>query len=114
LAQAQQALNQLTSPSAIANAQQAVVTAKTNLINAQYVSMATRPPVPTSRPSIMPMPPWPWRKTTEPPNWQLRSDVGRSLDQSDRRQAYRDLYAAQQAYNTALANYNAISRNPIH
>ena len=37
LAQAQQALNQLTSPSAIANAQQAVVTAKTNLINAQYV-----------------------------------------------------------------------------
>ena len=37
LAQAQQALNQLTSPSAIANAQQALVTAQTNLTNAQYV-----------------------------------------------------------------------------
>ena len=37
LAQAQQALNELTSPSAIANAQQALVTAQTNLINAQYV-----------------------------------------------------------------------------
>ena len=37
LSQAQQALNELTSPAAIATAQQAVVTAKTNLINDQYI-----------------------------------------------------------------------------
>ena len=64
LSQAQQALNELTSPSAIATAQQALVTAQTNLVNAQICPQRRLSRlVPTSRPSIMPRPPWPWRKT---------------------------------------------------
>ena len=110
LAQAQQALNQLTSPSAIANAQQAVVTAKTNLINAQYVLNGNQA-AGTNQSAINNAYAALALAQNRLNSAQLNYDPmsGAPLTNPIAAQAYRDLYAAQQARNTALANYNAIS-----
>ena len=110
LAQAQQALNQLTSASAIATAQKAVVTAQKNLINAQaslngdlqagsnqsaidnaYAALALAQS----------------KLTLKQQNYQNMANT--PLSSPIAAQGYQDLYAAQQAYNTALTNYNAVA-----
>jgi RND family efflux transporter MFP subunit len=109
LAQAQQALNQLTSPSAIANAQQAVVTAQTNLINAQYVLngdqvAGTNQSAVNNAYAALALA---QNKLNENElNYQPMSSA--PLTNPIAAQAYRDLYAAQQARDTAQANYNSI------
>ena len=110
LATAQQALNQLTSPSAIANAQQALVTAQTNLANAQYVlngdlvAGSNQSAIDNAQAALALAQ---TRLTENQTNYQKIS--GAPLTNPIAAQAYRDLYAAQQAYNTALVNYNTIS-----
>jgi RND family efflux transporter MFP subunit len=110
LAQAQQALNQLTSPSAIANAQQALVTAQLNLANAQYVlngdmvAGSNQSAIDNAQAALA----LAQTKLTENQNNYQKMSLA-PLTEPNAAQAYRDLYAAQQAYNTALANYNAVS-----
>jgi HlyD family secretion protein len=110
LAQAQQALNQLTSASAIANAQQALVTAQLNLANAQYVlngDLATgsnQSAIDNAKAALA----LAQTKLTENQNNYQKMSLA-PLTEPVAAQGYRDLYAAQQAYNTALSNYNAAS-----
>jgi RND family efflux transporter MFP subunit len=108
LSQAQQALNELTSPSAIATAQQALVTAQTNLVNAQNVlngdlaAGSNYSAVNNAQAALT------LAQTTLTENQQGYAHIsGGLLTNPVNAQAYRDLYAAQQAYNTALYNYNA-------
>ena len=110
LSQAQQALNQLTSPSAIATAQQAIITAQLNLANAQYVlngdlvAGSNQSAIDNAQAALA----LAQTKLTENQNNYQKMSLA-PLTELNAAQAYRDLYAAQQAYNTALANYNAVS-----
>ena len=110
LAQAQQALNQLTSPAAIANAQQAVVTAETNLINAQYVLNGNQA-AGTNQSAINNAYAALALAQNKLNSAQLNYDPmsGAPLTNPIAAQAYRNLYAAQQARNTAQSNYNSIA-----
>jgi RND family efflux transporter MFP subunit len=110
LSQAQQVLNQLTSASAIANAQQAVVTAQTTLINAQNIlngDMVAGSNQSAIDNAYAAMSLAQTKLTENQLNYQNMANA--PLTNPIAAQGYRDLYAAQQAYNTALANYNAIS-----
>jgi RND family efflux transporter MFP subunit len=110
LTQAQQALNQLTSPSAIAIAQQAVVTAQTNLINAQYVlngDLAAGSNYSAVNNAYAALALAQSKATLAEENYAPMS--GGSLSNPITAMAYRDMYAAQQARDTAQANYNTIS-----
>ena len=116
LAQAQQALNELTSPSAIATAQQAVVTAKTNLINDQYIlngdqNAGTNQDAINNAYAALAL------AQNKLNDAQLKYDPvsGQSLTNPAAAKLYQNLYNAKQAYNSALANYNSISAtsNPL-
>jgi RND family efflux transporter MFP subunit len=110
LAQAQQALNQLTSPSAIANAQQAIVTAQLKLANAQAVlngDMVAGSNYSAINNAQAALDQAQTTLTENQRNYQKMSLA--PLTEPIAAQAYRDLYAAQQAYNTALFNYKATS-----
>ncbi len=116
LAQAQQTLNELTSPSAIANAQQALVTAQTNLAKAQIVlngDMVTGTNYSTIDHAQAALTLAQTRLTENEQGY--TKIAGAPLTQPVAAQAYRDLYAAQQAYNTALYNLKAASSqaNPL-
>ncbi len=110
LAQAQQALNQLTSATAIATAQQAVVTAQKNLINAQSIlngdlqAGSNQSAIDNAQAALALAQ---TKLTLNQENYQKMANA--PLTDPVAAQGYRDLYAAQQAYNTALVNYNAIS-----
>ena len=116
LAQAQQALNELTSPSAIANAQQALVTAQTNLINAHYVlngastAGSDQAAINNAQAALA-------LQQTKLNTAQLAYDPisGAPLTNPTAAKLFQNLYAAKQAYNTALANYNAMAAksNPL-
>jgi RND family efflux transporter MFP subunit len=116
LTQAQQALNQLTSASAIATAQQAVVTAQTNLINDQYLLNADQTAGSNQGANNNA-----YAALTLAENRlntaQLAYDPvsGQSLTDPTVAKLYQNLYAAKLAYNTALANYNSTSAtsNPL-
>jgi len=116
LTQAQQALNELTSPAAIATAQQAVVTAKTNLMNDQYLLNAnqTAGSNQDANNNAYAALALAQNKLNDA---QLKYDPvsGQPLTDPTVARLYQNLYAAKQAYNTALANYNSISAssNPL-
>ena len=116
LAQAQQALNELTSPSAIATAQQAVVTAQTNLINAQYVlngatTAGTNQSAINNAYAALALA----QNNLNAAQNKYDPVSGQPLTNPSAAKLYQSLYNAQQAYNTALANYNAIAAksNPL-
>jgi multidrug efflux pump subunit AcrA (membrane-fusion protein) len=116
LTQAQQALNELTSASAIATAQQAVATAKKNLINDQYLLNADQTAGTNQGANNNA-----YAALTLAENRlntaQLAYDPvsGQSLTDPTVAKLYQNLYAAKLAYNTALANYNSTSAtsNPL-
>jgi HlyD family secretion protein len=110
LSQAQQALNQLTSPSAIATAQQAVVTAKQSLINAQYY-LSSDQAAGTNQAAINNAYAALALAQNKVNEAQLNYDPmsGQVLTNPIAAQAYRDLYAAQQAQAAAQATYNAMA-----
>ena len=116
LAQAQQALNELTSPSAIATAQQALVTAQTNLIDAQYVLNGDQA-AGTNQSAINNAQAALGLAQANLNAAQLKYDPvsGQPLTNPGAAKLYQSLYAAKQAYNTALANYNAMAAtsNPL-
>jgi RND family efflux transporter MFP subunit len=113
LSQAQQALNQLTSPSAIANAKLAVTTDQANVINAQA---ALNNQLYYQNPGLV--------KNeyaayviakANLDNAQTSYDnahVGQYLNNANDAQAYQKLYAAQQAYNTAEYYFSLYSQAP--
>jgi RND family efflux transporter MFP subunit len=116
LTQAQQALNELTSASAIATAQQAVATAKKNLINDQYTlntnqTAGTNQGANNNAYAALAL------AQNKLNDAQLKYDPvsGQSLTDPTVARLYQNLYAAKLAYNTALANYNSISSasNPL-
>jgi len=116
LAQAQQALNQLTSPSAIATAQQNLVTAQTNLINAQYVlngattAGSNQAAINNAQAALA-------LAQNNLNNAQNKYDPvsGQPLTNPEAAKLYQSLYSAKVAYNTALTNYNAMAAksNPL-
>ena len=113
LAQAQEALNELTSPSAIANAEMAVATAEGTVINAQATYNNTIH----------------WNNTTLAQDqyaavvlaqanldkaqaiWD-KVDTGGYITNTNQAAAYQSLYNAQQAYNTANFNFSVHSQAP--
>ncbi len=116
LAQAQQALNELTSPSAIANAQQALITAQTNLINAQYVlggatTAGTDQAAINNAQAALALA----QSNLNAAQDRYNPVSGQPLTNTGAAKLYQALYNAKQAYNTALTNYNAIaaSSNPL-
>jgi len=113
LAQAQQALNQLTSPSAIANAQLAVTTAEANVITSQAVLNSLQN----------------WDNTALIQDEYAKvvlakanldkaqtaydsANVGPYINNPGEASLYQALYNAQQAYNTAQSIYSAYSQKP--
>jgi RND family efflux transporter MFP subunit len=110
LAQAQQALNQLTSASAIATAQQAVVTTKNNLINAQYYlnsdkAAGSNQAAKNNAYAALALA---QIKLNDAQN-AYDPVSGQPLSEPSAAKLFQNLYNAQQAYNTVLTNYNAIS-----
>jgi RND family efflux transporter MFP subunit len=116
LTQAQQALNQLTSPAAIATAQQAVVTTQTNLTNAQNILNADQTAGSNQGANNNA-----YATLTLAKNKlnaaQLKYDPvsGQPLTDPAVAKLYQNLYSAKQAYATALAAYNSTSAtsNPL-
>ena len=113
LTQAQQALNQLTSPSAIATAQLAVTTAQTNVINAQAAVNNLQY----------------WQNTSLIQDYYAAyviakanldaaqskydaANVGTYINNSGEASDYQTLYNAQQAFNTAKYYYSLYSQAP--
>lgn len=113
LTQAQQALNQLTSPSAIATAQLAVTTAQTNVINAQAAVNNLQY----------------WQNTSLIQDYYASyviakanldaaqskydaANVGTYINNTGDASAYQSLYNAQQAFNTAKYYYSLYSQAP--
>ena len=113
LAQAQQALNQLTSASAIATAQQAVVTAQNNLITAEYTLNSTEA-AGTNQAAInnayAALALAQAKVDTAQANYDPMS--GQVLTNPIAAQAYRDLYAAEQNRDAALKAYNTVASKP--
>ena len=113
LAQAQQALNQLTSPSAIATAQLAVTTAQANVINAQAALGNQQY----------------WQNTALVQDQYANlviakaaldkaqaaydsANVGQYINNAGEASLYQNLYNAQQAYNTAQYYFSLYSQAP--
>ena len=110
LTQAQQALNQLTSASAIATAQQAVVTAKTNLADDQYtlniaLTAGSNQAANNNAYSALTLA----KNNLNTAQLKYQPMSGVALTNPIAAKTYQDLYTAQQAYNTALATYNSLS-----
>ena len=113
LAQAQQALNQLTSPSAIATAKLAVTTDQANVINAQA---ALNNQIYYQNPTLI--------KNEYAAYVIAKANLdkaqasydslhtGQYLNNANDAQAYQRLYAAQQAYNTAEYYFSLYSQAP--
>jgi HlyD family secretion protein len=113
LAQAQEALNELTSPTAIANAELAVTTAQANIINAQaavnneqYWQNAAL--VKDTYASYVIAKAALDKAQTSYDN----AHVGEYINNANEAQAYQALYKAQLAYNTAQFNYSLYSQAP--
>jgi HlyD family secretion protein len=113
LAQAQQALNQLTSPSAIATAELAVTTAQASVINAQAVLNGAKY----------------WQNAPLSQNQYANLVIAKAnldraqaaydqlhtggfISNTNEAAAYQALYNAQQAYNNAQFNYSMYSQAP--
>ncbi len=113
LAQAQEALNELTSPSAIANAQLAVTTDQANVINAQAALNNQQY----------------WKNNSliqdyyaayviakanldKAQNNYDNANVGQYINNADEANLYQALYNAQQAFNTAQYYYSLYSQAP--
>jgi RND family efflux transporter MFP subunit len=116
LTQAQQALDQLTSASAIATAQQAVVTAQTNLTNDQNILNADQTAGSNQGANNNAFAALTLAKN-KLNTAQLAYDPvsGQPLTNLTAARLYQNLYIAKQAYATALAAYNSTSAtsNPL-
>src|SRR5664280_476436 len=113
---AQQALNQLTSASAVATAQQNLVTAQTNLINAQYVlngatTAGSNQAAINNAQAALGLA----QNNLNAAQNKYDPVSGQPLTNPEAAKLYQSLYAAKLAYNTALINYNAMAAksNPL-
>ena len=114
LAQAQQALNQLTSPSAIATAQLAVTTAQANVINAQAalnnLQYWQNPALIQNEYAAVVLAKANLDKAqTTYDNAEYRADISTT---QMKQPLYQALYNAQQAYNTAQYYFSLYSQAP--
>ena len=113
LAQAQQALNQLTSPSAIATAQLAVTTAQANVINAQAALGTAQywqnPDLANNEYAAVVLAKSNLDKAQA--TWDSLN-TGGYISNTNEAAAYQTLYAAQQAYNTAEYYFSLYSQAP--
>jgi HlyD family secretion protein len=113
LTQAQQALNQLTSPSAIANAQLAVTTAQANVINAQAVLGGAQnwqnPSLAQNEYAAVVLAKANLDKAQAAYD---RLHSGGYISNTNEAAAYQTLYNAQQAYNTANYWFSVYSQAP--
>lgn len=113
LAQAQQALNQLTSPSAIATAQLAVTTAQANVINAQAALGSDQswqnPALAQNEYAAMVLAKANLDKAQSAYD---QLNTGGYISNTNEAAAFQNLYSAQQAYNTAKYYYSVYSQAP--
>ncbi len=113
LAQAQQALNQLTSASAIANAQLAVTTAQANVINAQAALGSAQywqnPALAQNEYAAMVLAKANLDKAQSAYD---QLNTGGYISNTNEAAAYQNLYSAQQAYNTAKYYFSVYSQAP--
>ena len=113
LAQAQQSLNQLTSASAIANAQLAVTTAQANVINAQAALGSAQnwnnPALAQDEYAAVVLAKANLDKAQSAYD---QLNTGGYISNTNEAAAYQTLYSAQQAYNTAKYYFSVYSQAP--